>query len=73
MQAKVFSFQNRNPLSFIGEFQTQIFYRGKSIKSTIAVVKGLEKYILGFKTATDFGLVKIVYNVENSPKESIMG
>ncbi|RNA11714.1 RNA-directed DNA polymerase, partial [Brachionus plicatilis] len=64
VKGKVFGFQNSCPLVFAGEFRTLIGHKDKLVEAKIAVVNGTERCLLGYKTASDLGIVKILNHVK---------
>ena len=70
IKGSVFAFQNKSPLRFAGEFTIEVKYNERSVLTRVAVVSGSEKCLLGFKTASELGLVKILSNVEKSLESS---
>ena len=64
VSGQVFGFQNKSPLTFRGEFKTQISYGSNRINAKVAVIRGAERCLLEYGSASELGLVKIIHNVE---------
>ncbi|CAF1082211.1 unnamed protein product [Brachionus calyciflorus] len=64
INGRVYGFQNENPLNFKGQFTMIIRHGEKSIETKIAVVFGAERCLLGYGSAVELGLVKIINNLE---------
>lgn len=66
MQYLVYGFRNPDPINFLGEFTTTIERNGQVVETEIAVVVGGEKNLIGYKTASKLGVVKIINNIDQT-------
>ena len=66
------AFNSKSPLPVVGKFKAQVRYKGHTTKCDFIVVEGNGCSILGYKSACDLRVLKIVYSVtENHNKEGI--
>lgn len=65
LQEPIWGYQNQKPLEFLGEFKTSIKWSLAKVECMVAVVRGREKCLLGYDTADELGIVKIVNTVIN--------
>jgi hypothetical protein len=56
-------FQGKQPIEFICEFSTTVKCHTKEIEALFVVVRGKKKCILGYNTASQLGIVRIINNV----------
>lgn len=59
-----FSYQNSTPIEFVGEFEAEVEFGGRKVKTTISVAKGSDRCLLGYEIISRLKIVKIVNSVE---------
>ena len=65
---KVFAYGSDNALELIGVFETDIKYKERTVSATFLIAKTGTQTLLSYDTASDLGLIKIVFNIADEPE-----
>jgi hypothetical protein len=66
---KVYGYQSQTPIEFIGEFRAKVRHSDKEVEADVAVVRGNERCLISYETASRLGVVKIIDSLTCKPIE----
>ena len=67
-KSNVYSYGSKSPLDIAGTFNATIKYKHAEITASVSVSKQGKDNLLGFRAATELGLVKLTYNLNQQLK-----